>query len=107
MIALGSARFLWTASLRENNTSQASLNAHTFGNYRPVIRKEGRERGRQNERFYGSRLFTSNEHAIIAQIRQRSAGWEKKKPVGPLPRSPCQIHCTCHNFPVDRDANDL
>lgn len=79
MIALGSARFLWTASLRENNMSQASLNAHTFGNYRPVICKEGRERGCQNEQFYGSRLFTSNEHAIIAQIRQRSAGWEKKK----------------------------
>lgn len=78
MIALGSACFLWTALQQENNISQASLNAHTFGNYRPVIRDEGREWGDQNEQFYGSRLFTSNERAIIARIRKRSASWEEK-----------------------------
>lgn len=99
--------FLWTALQRENNISQASLNAHTFGNYRPVICDEGREWGYQNEQFYGSRLFTSNERAIIARIRWRSARWEWKKPVGPLERSPCQIHCTCHHFAADCDVNDL
>lgn len=114
MIALGSAQFLWTALLRENNMSQASLNAHTFGDYRPVIHKEGSKWGYQNEQFYGSKLFTSNEHAIIAQIRQRSACWEGKNLQvllsalhATLERSPCQIHCTCHKFPADRDANNL
>lgn len=70
--------FLRTALQQENNISQASLNARAFGNYRPVIRDEGRECGYQEERFYASRLFTSNERAIIVQIRQRSASGEEK-----------------------------